>query len=97
MVQGSACGFHLLSFHKAGSQSHGGSREHWLHQLQRRKHSGVIWSSEKKDRRGFYFVGLTHAQHWLKPDANAFFIETFFVETFMAPCFVLADCRSDSV
>lgn len=94
MVQGSACGFHLLSFHKAGSQSHGGSPEHQLHQLQRRKHSDVIfWSSEEKDCNRFCFIGRTHAQHWLKSDANAFFLETFF----MSPCFVLADCRSDSV
>lgn len=53
-VQGSACGFHLLSFHKAGSQSHGGSPEHWLQQLQRRKHSDVIRSSEEKDCDCFY-------------------------------------------
>lgn len=93
MVQGSTCGFHLLSFHKAGSQSRGGSPEHWLHQLQRRKHSDVIWSSEGKDRNRFYFIGRTHAQHWLKSDANSLFIETFF----MSPCFVLGDCMSDSV
>ena len=53
----------------------------------------VIWSSEEKDCDRFYFIGRTHAQHWLKSDANAFFVETFF----MSPCFVLADCRSDSV
>jgi len=93
MVQGSACGFHLLSFHKAGLQSHDGSPEHWLHQLQRRKLSDVIWSSEKKDCHHLYFIGHTHAQHWLKSDTNVFFVETFF----MSPCFDLADCRLDSV
>lgn len=49
----------------------------------------MIWSSEEKDCSRFYFVGHTHAQHWLKSDANAFFVETFF----MSPCFVLAITR----
>lgn len=93
MVEGSACGFHLLSFDKAGSRLLGGSPECWLHQLQRRKHSDVIWSPGEKDCKGSYFIGHTHAHHWLKSGANAFFIATLIV----SPCFVLARCKSDSM
>lgn len=92
-VEGSACGFHLLSFDKAGSRLHGGSPERWLHQLQRRKHSDVIWSPGEEDCKGSYFIGHAHAQHRLKSDANAFFIATLIV----SPWFVPACCRSESV